>query len=125
VAAARRPRVAILSGTGPWSDPSGLRQGTVTVTIDLARGTFSGSLNASRRTSSGTILYTGTFSGQYAGDEQVGTLNGGGTVQMRTAKSASTFQYHITGHQQNYIVRGDATHSRDSFPFGVTLRQVR
>lgn len=123
VAQSNRPRITILSGTGPWI--SGQRQGTVTVTIDLARQTFTGSLNASRRGQYGTTVYTGAFTGRYTGNESGGTINGGGTVQMRTGNSASSYYYQITGQQQNYLVNGNATNAGDSFPFGVTLRQVK
>jgi hypothetical protein len=123
VAQTNRPRVTILSGTGPWT--SGQRQGTVTVTIDLTRQTFTGSLNASRRSQYGTTYYIGTFTGRYTGDESGGTLSGGGTVQMRTGTSASSYRYQITGQQQNYLVHGNASNNGDTFPFGVTLRQIK
>ncbi|MEX1232292.1 MAG: hypothetical protein WEB58_18750 [Planctomycetaceae bacterium] len=116
------PQPAIITAEGPWRAERGSANGTITVTIDVDRQTFSATFNGGPGGKSSTA-YAGEFNGSFTGNEKAGTLRGGGDVNViARGKHIGSESFQINAHLNGGTVSGKASGKDQSYRFNVPVQ---
>lgn len=122
----REPLRTRLHGRVPWRDQRQKIQGILDMTVDVKQQSFAATFNGgSINGGASADCLSGSFSGQYSGDDHNGTLAGTGTIYLRLELDDRTVnipvRYQVRGRMQNRIVDGTIRSPKTQFEYRVTM----